>query len=143
MTEKRLSPAIRLSAFYAYTAMAFLGAVITIVNATQGPLADHYGVASNRISLMISCLGIGRLVIQILCGALSGAVEPIGGAATALFAAALAPTLPWLLSFAAGAMISVVIGELVPDRRGEGGHGGEMCFAAGFALMMALDVGMG
>ena len=71
MTEKRLSPAVRLSAFYAYTAMAFLGAVITIVNATQGPLADYYGVAGNRISLMISCLGIGRLVIQILCGALS------------------------------------------------------------------------
>ena len=71
MTGRWLSPAVRLCAFYAYTAMAFLGAVITIVNATQGPLADSYGVAKNRISLMISCLGIGRLVIQVLCGVLS------------------------------------------------------------------------
>lgn len=69
MSEKRLS--IRWTAFYAYAAMALLGAVLTIVNATQGRLADSYGVAENRISLMISCMGVGRLLIQIVCGALS------------------------------------------------------------------------
>lgn len=62
---------LRLTVFYAYTTMVLLGAVFIIVNSTQGRLAESYGVAANRISLMISCMGVGRLLIQIICGALS------------------------------------------------------------------------
>ena len=94
------------------------------------------------VSLPLRAAGMKR-GRAFLWGALSGAVEPVGGLAAALFTASLAPTMPWLLSFAAGAMISVVIGELIPEISDERGHGGEMCFAAGFTLMMALDVGMG
>ena len=94
------------------------------------------------VSLPLRAAGMKR-GRAFLWGVLSGAVEPVGGLAAALFTAALAPTMPWLLSFAAGAMISVVIGELIPDISGRNSHGGEMCFAAGFTLMMALDVGMG
>ena len=94
------------------------------------------------VSLPLRAAGMGR-ARAFLMGVLSGAVEPAGGLAAALFTGWLAPAMPWLLSFAAGAMISVVSGELIPDLRTEGGHGGEMCFAAGFALMMALDVGLG
>ncbi len=89
------------------------------------------------VSLPLRAAGMKR-GRAFLWGVLSGAVEPVGG-----LAAALAQAMPWLLSFAAGAMISVVIGELIPEIHGEGSHGGEMCFAAGFTLMMALDVGMG
>ena len=78
-----------------------------------------------------------------LCGALSGAVEPLGGLAAALLTGWAVPAMPWLLSFAAGAMISVVIDELIPEMHGEEGSWGEAWFAAGFALMMALDVALG
>ncbi len=71
MAGKAVRTAHPQSAFYAYTAMAFLGAAVTIVNATQGSLAEAYQVAVHRISLLISCMGVGRLVIQIICGALS------------------------------------------------------------------------
>ena len=94
------------------------------------------------VSLPLRAQGMGKSR-AFLCGVLSGAVEPVGGAVMILFTGLLASVLPWLLSFAAGAMISVVMNELIPDMRSGGGHGGEVCFAAGFALMMALDVGMG
>lgn len=94
------------------------------------------------VSLPLRAAGMKR-GNAFLWGALSGAVEPVGALAAALFTSALIPAMPWMLSFAAGAMISVVIGELIPETHGQGGHGGEMCFAAGFTLMMALDVGMG
>ena len=75
-----------------------------------------------------------------LCGALSGAVEPLFGLLV-VGAAALAQTLmPWLLSFAAGAMLYVVVGELVPQAHGPAGNRG---FLAGFLLMMTLDVALG
>ena len=63
--------AARAAAVYSYAAMALLGAVITIVNSTQGRLSEHYGVPANRITLLISCIGVGRLLIQVVCGALS------------------------------------------------------------------------
>ena len=71
MKTGRLSPTVRLTAVYAYAAMTLLGAVLTIVNSTQSRLAESYGVAVNRISLLISCMGVGRLLIQAVCGALS------------------------------------------------------------------------
>lgn len=79
-----------------------------------------------------------------LYGTLSGAVEPIGAALTILAADLVAPLLSYLLSFAAGAMIYVVVEELIPEMS-EGNHSnlGTVLFAVGFTIMMALDVALG
>ena len=79
-----------------------------------------------------------------LYGVLSGIVEPIGALLVIAAAALLIPAMPYLLSFAAGAMIYVVVEELIPEMsEGEHSNIGTICFAAGFVLMMALDVGLG
>lgn len=77
-------------------------------------------------------------------GTLSGIVEPLGGALVLLLASAVTPLMPYLLAFAAGAMLYVVIEELIPETA-EGKHSnlGTIGFALGFALMMVLDVVMG
>ena len=77
-------------------------------------------------------------------GVLSGAVEPVAGLLTILAAAVIVPAMPYLLSFAAGAMIYVVVEELIPEMaEGEHSHIGVLLFAAGFTVMMALDVALG
>ena len=79
-----------------------------------------------------------------LDGALSGAVEPIGTILTILAAGLIIPLMPYLLSFAAGAMIYVVVEELIPEMSaGEHSNIGVVMFSAGFTLMMALDVALG
>ena len=79
-----------------------------------------------------------------LIGALSGIVEPIGGALVILLASAVTGIMPYMLSFAAGAMLYVVIEELVPEASvGNHSNIGTIGFAAGFALMMVLDVLLG
>lgn len=77
-------------------------------------------------------------------GVLSGAVEPVGALITIIFASYVVPLLPYLLSFAAGAMIYVVVEELIPEMS-EGSHSniGTLLFAVGFTLMMTLDVALG
>ncbi len=79
-----------------------------------------------------------------LYGVLSGAVEPLGALLTILASGLVIPLLPYLLSFAAGAMLYVVVEELVPGMS-EGEHSdiGPIAFAVGFAVMMALDVALG
>ena len=77
-------------------------------------------------------------------GVLSGIVEPIGGFLTILAASFVIPVLPYLLSFAAGAMLYVVVEELIPEMSaGEHTDIGVLAFAFGFTLMMALDVALG
>ena len=77
-------------------------------------------------------------------GALSGVIEPIGAIVTILLAQLVAPILPYLLSFAAGAMIYVVVEELIPEMsEGEHSNIGTVFFAVGFTLMMVLDVALG
>lgn len=77
-------------------------------------------------------------------GVLSGAVEPIGALVTILAAGHIIPLMPYLLSFAAGAMIYVVVEELIPEMsEGEHSNIGVVMFALGFTLMMALDVALG
>ncbi|MBR6916638.1 MAG: ZIP family metal transporter [Clostridia bacterium] len=77
-------------------------------------------------------------------GALSGAVEPLGAILTVLFAGMFVPAMPYLLSFAAGAIIYVVVEELIPEMSaGEHSNIGVVLFALGFTLMMALDVALG
>ena len=79
-----------------------------------------------------------------LWGVLSGAVEPAAAVLTILAARVLVPVLPWFLSFAAGAMIYVVVEELIPEMsEGEHSNVGTILFAAGFTVMMALDVALG
>ena len=77
-------------------------------------------------------------------GVLSGVIEPIGAVLTILLASFVVPILPYLLAFAAGAMLYVVVEELIPEMsEGEHSHIGVLCFALGFTLMMVLDVALG
>ncbi len=77
-------------------------------------------------------------------GALSGVVEPVGALAVLLLASLMTPILPYFLAFAAGAMMYVVVEELIPEAS-EGQHSniGTVGFAVGFVLMMVLDVVLG
>ena len=79
-----------------------------------------------------------------LGGVLSGVVEPIGAVLTIIAAQLIIPALPYLLSFAAGAMLYVVVEELIPEMsQGEHSNIGTVFFAVGFSLMMVLDVALG
>ena len=77
-------------------------------------------------------------------GVLSGIVEPIGAVLTILAAQLIIPALPYLLSFAAGAMLYVVVEELIPEMsQGRHSNVGTVLFAVGFSVMMVLDVALG
>ena len=79
-----------------------------------------------------------------LGGVLSGVVEPIGAVLTLLAAQFVIPALPYLLSFAAGAMVYVVVEELIPEMsQGRHSNLGTVFFAVGFSVMMVLDVALG
>ena len=79
-----------------------------------------------------------------LYGVLSGAVEPIASVITILAAGVIVPVLPYLLAFAAGAMLYVVVEELIPEMsQGKHTNIGTISFALGFVLMMVLDVALG
>ncbi|WP_296730398.1 ZIP family metal transporter [Anaerovibrio sp.] len=77
-------------------------------------------------------------------GVLSGAVEPVGAFVTMLFAGIITPVLPFFLSFAAGAMLYVVVEEIIPEMsEGEHSNIGTIMFAIGFSVMMILDTTLG
>ena len=77
-------------------------------------------------------------------GVMSGIVEPLGAVLTLLLAGFVVPLLPYLLAFAAGAMLYVVVEELIPEMsEGEHSHVGTLFFTVGFSLMMVLDVALG
>ena len=77
-------------------------------------------------------------------GVLSGVVEPLGAVLTILAARHIVPALPYLLSFAAGAMLYVVVEELIPEMsQGKHSNLGTVFFAVGFSVMMILDVALG
>ena len=79
-----------------------------------------------------------------LCGAASGIVEPVFGLLTVLVAGSFGGVMPWILAFAAGAMIYVVVEELIPEAQlGEHSHTGTASVMAGFLVMMLLDVMLG
>ena len=95
------------------------------------------------ISMPLRGAGISRGK-AFLWGAASGIVEPIAGGVTLLLASQIQPLLPYLLAFAAGAMIYVVVEELIPEaNEGEHSNVGTIAFAVGFVLMMVLDVALG
>ena len=95
------------------------------------------------VSLPMKSQGVSRKK-AFLCGAASGIVEPIFGLLTVLVAGSVMGIMPWVLSFAAGAMIYVVVEELIPEAQlGEHSHAGTASVMAGFLVMMLLDVFLG
>lgn len=95
------------------------------------------------ISMPLRGTGVSRRK-AFLYGVLSGVVEPIGSVLTILLASQIMPVLPYLLAFAAGAMIYVVVEELIPEAQaGEHTNIGTVGVAIGFALMMVLDIALG
>ncbi len=95
------------------------------------------------ISLPLRKEGVGT-ARAFVYGSLSGIVEPIFGVLTVLVAGSIQPLMPWLLSFAAGAMIYVVVEELIPEAHlGEHSHFGTLGVMVGFLVMMILDVALG
>ena len=110
-----------------------LSAGIAIQNFPEGAI----------ISMPLRSEGMGKAK-AFAGGVLSGVVEPVGALLTILAAGLVVPALPYLLSFAAGAMLYVVVEELIPEMsQGEHSNVGTLAFALGFTLMMALDVALG
>ena len=114
-----------------------------------GTLALSLGIALQNfpegaiISMPLRAEGMGK-GRAFLYGVLSGIVEPLAAGLTMLAAGLILPALPYLLSFAAGAMIYVVVEELIPEASaGEHSNLGTLFFAAGFTIMLALDVALG
>ena len=114
-----------------------------------GALALALGIAIQNfpegaiISMPLCAEGTGKRK-SFWLGVLSGAVEPLFGGMTILAATMIVPAMPVLLSFAAGAMLYVVVEELIPEMSaGEHSNIGVLLFAVGFSLMMALDVALG
>ena len=114
-----------------------------------GALALSLGIAIQNfpegaiISMPLKAAGMSR-GRAFWAGTLSGAVEPVGALFTIWAAGLVVPALPYLLSFAAGAMIYVVVEELIPEMsQGEHSNVGTICFALGFSVMMVLDVALG
>lgn len=114
-----------------------------------GALALSIGIAIQNfpegaiISMPLRAAGLSKIK-AFGGGVLSGIVEPIGGLLTILAASMIVPVLPYLLAFAAGSMMYVVVEELIPEMsEGEHSNIGVITFAVGFTLMMALDVALG
>ena len=117
--------------------------------ALSGALALSLGIAIQNfpegaiISLPLKAEGLSK-PRAFIYGVLSGVVEPLGALVTLFFSSMILPMLPYALSFAAGAMIYVVVEELIPEMSvGKHSNLGTIFFAVGFTLMMALDVALG
>ena len=115
----------------------------------MGAMALSIGIAIQNfpegaiISMPLRSEGMGKTK-AFAGGVLSGIVEPVGAVLTILAAGLIVPALPYLLSFAAGAMLYVVVEELIPEMSaGEHSNIGTLFFAVGFSLMMILDVALG
>ena len=116
---------------------------------SAGALALALGIAIQNfpegaiVSMPLRAEGMSK-GMTFLYGVLSGVVEPIAAAITIVAAGAVVPVMPYLLAFAAGAMMYVVVEELIPEMS-EGKHSnwGTIAFSLGFVLMMVLDVALG
>ncbi len=124
-----LAAVLEHSVYIPLSAALALSAGIAIQNFPEGAI----------VSMPMRAMGNSRMRAFIV-GTLSGVVEPIAAILTILLATLITPILPYLLAFAAGAMIYVVVEELVPaTQTGPHSNLGTLGFAAGFALMMFLD----
>ncbi|MCI6112084.1 MAG: ZIP family metal transporter [Rikenellaceae bacterium] len=115
----------------------------------SGALALAIGIAIQNfpegaiVSMPLVSSGTSRNK-SFLYGILSGIVEPLSAVLTILLASAIVPFMPYLLSFAAGAMLYVVVEELIPEMSsGKHSNAGTIMFAIGFSLMMVLDIALG
>ena len=116
-----------------YTAAMALAIGIGIQNFPEG--------AAISLPLRQEGLSTGKAFFR---GSMSGIVEPVFGILTVLVAGAIEPLMPWLLSFAAGAMLYVVVEELIPEAHlGEHSNAGTLGVMGGFVIMMILDVALG
>ena len=130
--------------------VTFAGALIGNSGITMaGAFALALGIAIQNfpegaiISMPLKSEGMSKPK-AFLCGALSGIVEPIGAIITIFLTSSVEAVLPYLLSFAAGAMIYVVVEELIPEaQEGEHSNIGTIGVAIGFVIMMILDVALG
>lgn len=130
--------------------VTFAGVMIGNTGITiAGTIALAVGIAIQNfpegaiISMPLKSQGISKTK-AFLYGTLSGIVEPIGAIITMLLTSVIVPILPYLLSFAAGAMIYVVVEELIPESQsGEHSNIGTIGVAIGFSIMMVLDVALG
>ena len=100
---------------------------------------------STMLVFAVPLVGTGMSKMRaFVYGTLSGAVEPVGAVLTICLASCIEPVLPYLLAFAAGAMMYVVVEELIPETaEGEHSNIATIGFAVGFTLMMVLDVALG
>lgn len=116
-----------------YTAAVALAIGIGIQNFPEG--------AAISLPLRQEGLSVRKAFFQ---GSMSGIVEPVFGILTVIIAGGIAPLMPWLLSFAAGAMMYVVVEELIPEAHlGDHSNTGTLGVMAGFLIMMILDVALG
>ena len=129
--------------------VAIAGALSSANFNMAGALALALGIAIQNvpegaiISMPLRAAGNSRWKAFAI-GALSGIVEPIGGALVLFLATSILGIMPYMLAFAAGAMLYVVVEELVPEySQGRHSNVGTIGFALGFALMMVLDVVLG
>ena len=130
--------------------VTFAGALAQNAGITiAGAFALAVGIAIQNfpegaiISMPLKSEGVSKPK-AFLYGTLSGIVEPIGAIITILLTNAVVPILPYLLSFAAGSMIYVVVEELIPESQaGEHSNIGTIGVAIGFTIMMILDVALG
>ena len=130
--------------------VTFAGALIGNAGITMaGVFALAIGIAIQNfpegaiISMPLKTEGVSKTKAFIL-GTLSGIVEPIGAIITILLTKTVVPVLPYVLAFAAGAMIYVVVEELIPESQdGEHSNIGTIGVAIGFVVMMILDVALG
>lgn len=128
-------------------AMAISGGSASVTVASAFALAMGIGLQNipegAAISLPLRKEGLSRSR-SFVYGAASGIVEPIGGVLAVLIAGSITPLMPWFLSFAAGAMIFVVVEELIPEAHlGESSNTGTLGVMAGFLVMMIMDVALG
>ena len=130
--------------------VTFAGALLENAKITMaGAFALAIGIAIQNfpegaiISMPLKTEGMSKFK-AFWYGMLSGIVEPIGAIVTILLTSAVVPVLPYLLAFAAGAMIYVVVEELIPaSQNGEHSNLGTIGVAIGFVIMMILDVALG
>lgn len=128
-----LAAALENNSYMPMAAALALSAGIAIQNFPEGAI----------VSMPLHSAGNSRMK-SFLIGTLSGSVEPIGAIITILLASMVLPILPYLLAFAAGAMMYVVVEELIPEtQQGKHSNIGTIGFTVGFMLMMALDVLLG
>lgn len=128
-----LAAALDQSTYLQMTEAVALAVGIAIQNFPEGAI----------VSMPLKSTGMSKAK-SFAVGTLSGVVEPFGAALTILLVSIVLPILPYLLAFAAGAMMYVVVEELIPETQ-EGKHSnlGTTGFAVGFLLMMVLDVLLG